>query len=76
MTQVSRRGNYNSQLYPESFITPQTTEMGSPLINPPHPPGQHHKSTELKLNNLYVTASNEDCAMMFSFALIITVLCT
>jgi len=38
MTQVSRRGHFSSQLYPESLLTPQTTEMGSPLINPPHPP--------------------------------------
>jgi len=53
MTQASRRENYTLHLYPESFLTPQTTEMGSPLINPPHPPGQHHKSTKLKVNNLY-----------------------
>jgi len=76
MTQVSRRENYTSHLYPKSFLTPQTTEMGSPLINPPHPPGQHHKSTKLKVNNLYVAPWNEDCAMKFSFALMIIVLCT
>jgi len=54
MMQVSSRGQFSSQLYPESLLTPQTTEMSSPLITSPHPPRQQHKFTKLKVNNLYV----------------------
>jgi len=28
MSQVSKTANYTSYLYPESFLPPQTTEMG------------------------------------------------
>jgi len=55
MMEVSIKGHFSSQLNPESLLTPQTTEMGSPLIKPPHPPKQQHKFTKLKANNLYVS---------------------
>jgi len=53
-----------------------STKMGSPLNYSTHSPLQHHKSIKLKVNNLYVAPRTEDRTMKFSFAHIITMICT